>query len=327
MAQLMEPVRWIDAIDGGYLSDFLPNGGSSVKFAVCTDGVDPADVRESLSRRAMDRGFIVAHLPAESLKVQQIERVFGAISDQMPWETLITGVVAGMAREKGWTVPDCVDPGRGLIDQLDEINDLGRQQISLVLQQECGRKVLMDYGLAKDFRVAMTWMVRARLDAGFSGHATYQQITDWLGGRVAAIGNMRPYQIHTKINRANARHLFGSLCAWVRRAGCPGIVAVLDAKRLTSRERADDGSLNYSIAAVLDAYEILRQFIDATDEFDGFFLVVLAAPEFLDLDARGRGIGRYPALMGRVYDEVRDRRAPNPYSALVRLGNPEEVAS
>lgn len=324
-SHLMNPANWIDSIDAGYLSDFLPSGGSSVKFVVCGDGATPAEISDRLATRARERGFLLARIQSESLKIQQIERVFGAISDQIPWDETVTRVLCSMARDQGWQVPDVVDSSRGLVEQLDAVNGLGVKQISIVLQRELSTRILLDFGLAKDFRLAMTWLARARLSAGAADGPDFQQITDWLGVRVSAIRNMRPYQIHTKINRANARHLFGSLCAWVRRAGFPGITTILDARRLTSRDRSEDGAINYSIAAVLDAYEILRQFIDATDEFDGFFLVVLTAPEFLDLDARGRGIGRYPALLGRVYDEVRDRRVANPYSALVRLGGSEEA--
>jgi GNAT superfamily N-acetyltransferase len=317
---------WIDVVDAHYLGDFLPRGGASVKFAVCLDDGETHVVARKIAERAERRGFVTATVSAETVRIQLIEKLFGAIADQVPWNEITTNVLCGFARDHHWQVPERIDPERGLVEQLNECNHLGVEQISLVLQQDCGRRILGDHSLAKDFRVAMTWLARGRLKSGLSGDAAHQQITDWLGGRVAAIRNLRNYQIYTKISRANARHLFGSLCAWLRAAGSPGLVTTIDASRILSKVRSEVRSQNYSIAAVLDAYEVFRQFIDATDDFEGFLLTVIVPREFLELDARGRGIARYPALMGRVYDEVRDRNVANPYGALIRLGSQQEAA-
>ena len=70
----------------------------------------------------------------------------------------------------------------------------------------------------------------------------------------------------------------------------------------------------------------LREFVDATDDLENFLMVVAAPMSFLDTNTKGRGLGRYPALYNRVYDEVRDRNLTNPLSALVRVGTPVEVA-
>jgi len=70
---------------------------------------------------------------------------------------------------------------------------------------------------------------------------------------------------------------------------------------------------------VLDAYEVLRQFIDGTDEMEGLLIIVLASKDFLHDDKRG--LSRYDALKLRVWDEVRDRQRQNPLASLVRLSN------
>jgi hypothetical protein len=73
----------------------------------------------------------------------------------------------------------------------------------------------------------------------------------------------------------------------------------------------------YSKPAVLDAYEVLRQLIDATDALTAAMVVVVVPPELLTDEVRG--LPAYSALHLRVADEVRDRRRPNPYAGLVRL--------
>src|SRR6266480_2213741 len=69
--------------------------------------------------------------------------------------------------------------------------------------------------------------------------------------------------------------------------------------------------------AVHDAYEVLRQFIDATDELRGVLLLGMVPPELMTDESRG--LPAYTALQLRVADEVRDRRRANPFAALVRL--------
>jgi len=73
----------------------------------------------------------------------------------------------------------------------------------------------------------------------------------------------------------------------------------------------------YSKAAVLDAYEVLRQLVDATDQLRGVLVAVTLPPELVSDEARG--LPAYSALQLRVVDEVRDRRRANPFASLVRL--------
>jgi hypothetical protein len=70
---------------------------------------------------------------------------------------------------------------------------------------------------------------------------------------------------------------------------------------------------------VKDAYEVLRQFIDDTDEMEGLLVVILAPKEFLNDDKRG--LDCYSALKLRIWDEVRDRHRPNPLASLVRVSD------
>jgi len=97
---------------------------------------------------------------------------------------------------------------------------------------------------------------------------------------------------------------------------------IVDGARFTRRERAVDGSVSYTRNALLDAYEVFRQFIDSTDDMHSAVLVAVMAPEFdtTEFGSGVRGLGAYTALLNRIYDEVRDRRHVNPMSSLVRIG-------
>jgi len=68
---------------------------------------------------------------------------------------------------------------------------------------------------------------------------------------------------------------------------------------------------------------VLRQFIDATDELEFCFVVVIAPPAFLHPDER-RGVYSYDALRMRIWDEIYDKQRVNPFSTLLRLSSTTE---
>ena len=86
------------------------------------------------------------------------------------------------------------------------------------------------------------------------------------------------------VARHNAWPLLYSLTRWLRTAGRSGLVLDLDLGRLVVARRPPVGLRDghyYSKAAILDAYEVLRQLIDATDELEGLFVaaqVLLLTP-------------------------------------------------
>ena len=118
--------------------------------------------------------------------------------------------------------------------------------------------------------------------------------------------------------------MVASTAEWLRQTRSPGLLIILDIDRLAYAKRSDvTNGLHYSAAHVMDTYEVLRQFIDATDEMDGLMLVVTAPEALIDDDRRG--FPAYQALQNRIWDDVRDRSRQNPYAPMVRLSAPEVV--
>jgi P-loop Domain of unknown function (DUF2791) len=316
---LLPTDEWLSFLDREYLDGYVSDGGAAVKFAVPYEGLGPQRLLSMVAGEATARGYVVATLDAAVTRIHLADRLLFAITEQINWEELTVGVLAQLAAADGFQMPDHVSP-QGLAGQLANANEADEDYVRMVITRVLQDRVFKDRNLAKDFRVAMSWLCRARLNGGEEGATTAAQIEDWLTGRVSAISAMRPYQIYTKVNRTNARYHLESLLAWVRKAGRPGTVVLLDASRLTGKGKPADGSLSYTKASLLDAYEVLRQFVDSTDDLTGALLVVVAAEEFLDTEPGSRGVAAYQALKNRIFDEVRDRDHPNPMASLVRLG-------
>ena len=110
-----------------------------------------------------------------------------------------------------------------------------------------------------------------------------------------------------------------SLVHWLKLCGAGGVVLALDISRyLQDRSKDSTGSLYYSLSAMLDCYEMLRQFIDGTDESEYLFTAVLTPSRFLDEGDR-RSVNNYEALKLRIWNEVHDRKYVNPLASLVRI--------
>ncbi len=315
MTACIDAGEWLGFTQREYLADFIRAGGSAVKFAVpLEDGLRGA-LMDGIADIGEKAGYLVVKINAAETKVHMADEVFFRAASQVPWNTLSQMVIARLAAESGYSwAKEGEEP---LYLRLAAQNGIDPQMLLLDLKKAIGEKVLKQRNLSRDFLVAMAHLCIAELAGGQDGATTIGAITDWLTGRNKAVSAVKPYQIFRKINRATARYFFESTVHWLRFAGYPGMVALMDTHRITLARNPRDQSLFYSKAAVLDAYEVLRQFIDGTDRLEGCFFAVI--PDLAFLEDEGRGLSAYEALKFRVMDEVRDRNLVNPMASLARI--------
>lgn len=315
MTASIESAEWLRFIEQEYLAGYIRDGGSVVKFAVPLDGGLRPGLFSGLDGIGKRGGYLVAGIDAADTKVHMIDEIFFRVAQQVPWHILSQKIISTLAAESGYS---WVENARGpLYLRLAEENGVEPQMLLLDLKKAIWNKVFKQPELSRDFRVAMTHLSIAELSGGPEGATTTQLLTDWLTGRNRAVSAVKPYQIFRKINRTTARYCFESMAHWVRLAGYPGMVILLDAERVMLAQNPHDQSIFYSKAAVLDAYEVLREFIDRADQLEGCFFAVI--PDFAFLEDVGRGLASYAALKHRVLDEVRDRNLVNPMAALARI--------
>ena len=318
MTATLAPADWVDVLSREYLIGFIRDGGAAVKFAVSMEPEVTVGLHRALVDAGRQHGYLVAALDAADTKVHLMDQVFFAVARQIDWNALARQVLLGLAAGAGFRVPETETDGP--VEELcAAASDLSVGLVRTELRRLIDQQVFRNREMAKDFRVAMTNLCFAALSGGQEGEERSRAIVAWLTGENRLIGPVRPYGIHTRITRTNARHMFESSCRWIRLAGCPGVEVVIDVARLSIPRNPRDGYVFYGKAALFDAFEVLRQFIDATDRLAGFLLVVVARTEFLAEEKGARGMGEYDALKFRIYDEVRDARRANPMAALVRL--------
>ncbi len=109
-----------------------------------------------------------------------------------------------------------------------------------------------------------------------------------------------------------------ALCRWLKLCGRQGLCASLDIRQLGKTSVAVADGIRYSPAAVLDAFEVLRQVVDDSEHFAGLLLVVLADRTLIADDTK-RSLDAYLALKMRIWSDVRPEGRDNPLAPLVVL--------
>ncbi len=310
--------QYLDFLDQEYLAEYIPGGGAAVKFAAAADG--PAErLRAGLAERARSEGYVVASIDAAHVKVHMIDKLFSGIANQIDWEDGARRVVRSAIEQLSFRVPS---DGELALDRLAAENDFDPNELRRDLFRVLQREILEDYELAHEFRLAMLRLCEGEVDRGDATRTERDLVLLWLRGELRLISSLKQARIYQRIARHNARDMLASLTRWVVKTGRPGLLLDLDLRRCALNKRPDDRLLFYSKAAVLDAYELLRQLIDATDELTSCFCLITISPDMLTDPKRGIE-HHYDALKARIWDEVRDRVRTNPLAALVRTADDE----
>lgn len=318
--------EWLNLLRREYLEDFVRDGGSAVKFVVVPNEAAARDVLGGTRRVAEPLGYLVAQVDAARTKVHLMDQLFHEIARQVPWEQLARTMVEQSYAQSGLRVPD----GDLRVDAVAAANQLEVGPLRVEVRRNIEGLLNRRHELARDFRYAMLWLCTAQIArAGSGGFSDVDAILQWLRGELRLISTIKKLLIFRKIDRHNGRAMLSSLGAWCRLAGHAGLMLQLDMRQLMVARRADapTDTIHYTAPAVMDAYEVLRQVIDSTDDLTGVLCVVVVPPELFDDDRRGVKV--YKALYERVWPDVRLRARPNPLSALTMLSvtdSEEDVA-
>ena len=318
--------QWSEVLDREYLAQFVPAGGAASKIAVApVEFVTPETALSETSPRALmpletaaiERGFVVARVSSRVTKVQMIDQIFFAVARQIDWDGLCQHWLRQQFAAQGFEVAP--DQNLSDLDEIARANGLSKTDLMGALQRAIFNEILRDVRLDKEFRTAMAMLAQATLNPGNVSEADAEVIGRWLRGERFSLTALKRLQIWSKIARHNARRMLSSLALWLHINGHAGLVLSLDVASLWDDAPPDPAkpAPRYTRNAVLDFYEVLRQFIDETDTTEHFLLLVAASPGFWTHPKKS--VDQYTALKMRVADEVRDATRANPLNAAVQI--------
>ena len=306
---------YADFLREHYLEAYLPAGGAAVKVAVAGTPEAAARLQRAVGAGADATGCLFVGTSARDVRVDQVDQLFFAVTRALDWDAVSAAVVraaydvAGAPALEGLTVAEVAAS-----------YDLDSRELYRSVRRCLEDVLLRNPLLSRELGRAVFRLAQSRLGSSDVDRAECDAVLGWLRGEKVSVVALRPALISARIGRHNARHLLMSLSGLLLQAGYGGLVLCLDLARLAEARRPPveqrDGRY-YSKAAVLVAFEVLRQLIDSTDELRGVLVLAVVPPELVTDEKRG--LPSYAALQLRVADEVRDRRRPNPFAALVRL--------
>jgi hypothetical protein len=308
---------YADFVAKEYLGDYVRGGGSAVRFIVVGSDDVALRWRLALAAAASAEGYLHVSADAAIVRVHLVDQLYAAVARRVDWRDLAQRQVRGAWDEIGLppAAPDALT-----IAAVAAHNEVDPREAARSVRRRLETELLRDASLAREFRLAALRLCQAELQTGDVTEAERDAVLAWLRVEPVALPLLRSASLHTRIGRHNARSMLVSLAAWRAATAGTGLVLDLDLVRLAVARRPpveQRTGIYYSKAAVLDAYEVLRQFVDATDSLRSVFVAVTLPPDLVADE--GRGLPTYSALHLRIIDEVRDRRRANPFAALVRL--------
>jgi hypothetical protein len=312
--------EWLKLFRQEYLDSFISEGGSVVKVLVGN-----ADVRQSLitgiEREAVESGYLVAKVDAACTRVHMVQEVFFAVARQIDWDTVTDQWVRLLFQEKGITVPDDVDLHN--ISAIAEASGSDTSQMHTEMKVEIRSRITHYCEIARDFRIAARLLAFAAISRDEETVRCAETVKAWLTNQPAGLATLKALQLSQRIGRHNARLMLHSLALFVRSAGYSGLCVIIDLAALHAKAPAPE-SIKYTRLALLDAYEMLRLFIDETDE--SAFLAVTAVADDGFIDGEKRSYEQYNALKMRLFLDVTATISvgvtqENPLTAMVRLSD------
>jgi P-loop Domain of unknown function (DUF2791) len=316
---------YADFIAKQYLGDYVRGGGAAVRFVVAGNDDVARRWHQHLAAAAEDEGYLHVAADAADVRLHMIDHLYAAIAREVDWSELARAHVRAAWEDLGLPA---TESGELSVAAVAEHHDVDQREAARSIRRLLEGDLLNNPTLAREFRLAVLRLCQAELGTGDVRAAEHEAVLSWLRLEPVALRDLRSASLYARIGRHNARSMLVSLAAWRADTTGTGLVLDLDLQRLTAARRPpidERTGFYYTKAAVLDAYEVLRQLVDSTDNLRGVFVAVTMPPGLVSDESRG--LPAYRALQLRVVDEVRDRRRANPYAALVRLETRLEAAS
>ena len=308
-----------------YLADFVRGGGAAVRFVVTGSADVARRWHAGLAEAAVAEGYLYATIDAAEVRVHLVDQLYAVVARQVDWADLARRQVRSAWDDIG-LLPG--ESGEMSVAAVASQHDVDTREAARSIRRHLEAVLLRDATLAREFRLAVLRLCQYELGTGDVAEDERDAVLAWLRVEPVALRALKSASLHTRVGRHNARSLLVSLAAWRARVAGSGLVLDIDLDRLAVARRPPiEGRVGYyySRAAVLDAYEVLRQLVDSTDSLHSVLAAVALPPELVGDEARG--LPAYSALHLRVVDEVRDRRRTNPYAALIRLETRLEAVS
>lgn len=315
----LHPEDWA-AVIGQDLAEFVGAGGALVRFAVGDSPVDIGRTRTALRGLADESKLHFFEVDGSQTKLHYPNEILKSVAEQIDFREVMASFLLQAVVDEGYEVPSGADTF--ILRDIAETNGIPTGTVHEIVNDRIRTGIMRDRRLVRDVRFALWNIARDVLqgkDVGRVGGVPER----WLRGTVSGVRELREFGIVQKVTRYNARGILRSILTWLPQSQWRGAVLYVNALKTAQARNQHDGSVFYTRTTLSDVYEVMREFIDETDDMSHVLLVFAMPREFLSIDPRGRGMGMYQALQFRV-SGFPESTVPNPLSNLVLLSGAAE---
>ena len=312
----LAPADWLDVIGREYFAGFLSAGGAAAKFAIADD-VAAVELQSEAAALAHRHGMLSVRLAGDETKLHMAQELFFAVARALPWDRLLQHYLEDLFARNAHPWPR---PGHAMrMNDLAEAFGIAPGIMTRHRDQWVSRDLWDDARLTRDFRAAMISLCLTRLDPHEDGAGALSPVHRWMFGEKPAMNTLRDHDISARIGRSNARAMLISLCHFLTRCGTKGLLLTLDLRPAAKSGKQAAGPVKYTLAAVMDLYEVLRELIDDLEHLPGLFILGIADRALIAGDPK-RTLDTYKALEMRIWPDVRPGDRQNPLAPLVMVG-------
>ena len=290
-----------DFLRDQYLRDYIPLGGSKIKFATGRPGCGKTHFAQVMLEQAKALGYLTVSFSAKGVWLHDFREIYLQILGQCDIERVLRDCADQITRELGYD-PAQIGEGRKLMDYLSERGEgdpISKGEIRNALRKCFTRNPMLDSCFAACCSL---------LTGDLLGHPTLEPASRELilafmhGDKTVRLAQLRALGLSpNSVTRYNARHLLRSLAEVVHLGGHPGLLIVIDdMEALLNRGQGE--VIRYTKLRREDTYESIRQLIDDIDSMR--YVMFLMAFDRSLMDDESYGMKSYQALWMRIQSEV-----------------------
>ena len=288
-----------------YLQEYIPSGGSKIKFLTGKYGSGKTYALQQVLRDADELGYRTVSFSAEEVYLNDFKDIYVEIIRQTDILATLRKCVDEVLRSIGMD-PTRIPEGRTALDYYTSTGEM-----SVILRGELREVVtnmfLKNRNMDHYFAQVCALIVSSMLGLFSLDEESVQLLVGWmLAKKEVRVSALKPLGVSpARINKMNARHMLRSLCEVVKMSGAKGLVVAVDDLDILLN-RSGNGIVKYAKVKRDDTYEIIRQLIDDIDTMHNILFVF--AFDRAMLEDEKAGLKSYQALWMRIQNEVLSRR-------------------
>ncbi|MDY0372211.1 MAG: DUF2791 family P-loop domain-containing protein [Sphaerochaetaceae bacterium] len=284
-----------------YLQEFIPAGGSKIKFITGQKGSGKTHTLNLLTAKTRKLDYITVAFSAYDIWLHDFREVYLEILRQTDLPKLLEKCSHAIIEAMGFNHQE-IPRGLTFVDFLGQqglADGLTRREIRLQLKQMFLDNPLLD----NNFALTCSLLCGGILGHPFLEPQSRQLLLGWLNGdKTIKVSTLRPLGLApNRITKYNARHMLRSLAEIVRLSGHAGLFVSIDDLEILV-DKSSLNSIHYTKMKRDDTYESIRQLIDDIDSFHNIMFVF--SFDRLLLDDENKGLKSYQALWMRIQNEI-----------------------